>query len=322
MKREKITFACTVFNEEYGIGKFLDSILSQSVSPDEIIVVDGGSIDRTVEIVKEYQKKSKVPIKLIIKKGANIAKGRNTYMGEVKSGFLFSGDSGTRFEKDWIKKILKGFETGADVVFGIYEPEKARTTFEKIVNARVRDYSKYTEEDWNREEPSNRQAAYRISSWKKVGKFPEWMNRADDAWMYEKAKKIGLTFYAIRDAKVYWYPRRNLKQYLNLAYQDSVSDGIAVNIILRRKIYFAEFLILFATLISFGLSFLNIRYLFFGIGLIAAIFLIYGLKLAIKTKDIAVFFYGGLISVLLFFAHAIGGVVGLLIKFFRKIRGK
>src|SRR4030042_735074 len=112
MKKEKIIFACTVFNEESNIKKFLQSIVSQSVPPDRIIVVDGGSNDKTVEIIKSFKKNSKIPLKLIISKGANIAKGRNLYMGDVKEGFLFSGDASTRFEKDWIKKLLKGFKEG------------------------------------------------------------------------------------------------------------------------------------------------------------------------------------------------------------------
>lgn len=44
-------------NEEHYIGKLLDSILSQTVLPKEIIVVDAKSKDKTIEKIKKRQKK-------------------------------------------------------------------------------------------------------------------------------------------------------------------------------------------------------------------------------------------------------------------------
>ncbi len=320
MKNKTITFGCTLLNEEDNIETFLNSITEQSIKPQEIVIVDGGSTDRTLEIIKRIQKESKVPIKVVVSKGANIAKGRNIYTRLAKSDLLFSGDASTRFEKDWIKKLLKGFEAGGDVVFGTYVPEEPKTIFDKVVNTRVRDYSKYSEEDWAKEEPSNRQAAYKMSSWKKVGKFPEWMNRADDAWIYEKAKKMGLKFVPVKDAKVYWKPRKSLKEYVNLAYQDSLSDGIAVNIILRRKIYFAEIFVALFFVFSVIYSFFNRIFGFIAMGIVLAIFLAYALKTSLKSKEIIVCIYAGIISVLLFFAHSFGAIIGLIIKLIRLIK--
>ena len=72
----KVSLICTLKNEEFSAKVLLDSLLSQSRLPHEIIIVDGGSIDRTVEIINSYIQKG-APIKLIIKGGANIAQGRN-----------------------------------------------------------------------------------------------------------------------------------------------------------------------------------------------------------------------------------------------------
>src|SRR3989304_7470559 len=44
-------------NEEHFIGRLLDSIIKQSVAPKEIVVVDAYSKDKTVEEIKERQKK-------------------------------------------------------------------------------------------------------------------------------------------------------------------------------------------------------------------------------------------------------------------------
>ena len=70
-----VSICITVFNEEESIGPLLDSILSQTQKADEIVVVDGGSTDRTLEIISHYQKRFG-GIKLL-KEKCSRAKGRN-----------------------------------------------------------------------------------------------------------------------------------------------------------------------------------------------------------------------------------------------------
>ena len=53
----KISVVVPTLNEEINIAKFLDSLLNQTRKPDEIIISDGGSIDKTVFIINNYIKK-------------------------------------------------------------------------------------------------------------------------------------------------------------------------------------------------------------------------------------------------------------------------
>ncbi|MBI5451878.1 glycosyltransferase, partial [Candidatus Gottesmanbacteria bacterium] len=48
----KISVAVATFNEEKNIGKCLESVADWV---DEIVVVDGSSTDKTVEIAKKYK---------------------------------------------------------------------------------------------------------------------------------------------------------------------------------------------------------------------------------------------------------------------------
>lgn len=60
MAETTLTIAIPVLNGEKYIGKAVDSALSQSQSPDEILVVNNHSSDRTLEILEKYQSKIRV----------------------------------------------------------------------------------------------------------------------------------------------------------------------------------------------------------------------------------------------------------------------
>ncbi|KKQ15506.1 MAG: Beta 1,4 glucosyltransferase [Candidatus Daviesbacteria bacterium GW2011_GWA1_36_8] len=47
----KLSVVLATYNEQNNIGKCLEAVKEIT---DEIVIVDGGSIDNTVEIVKEY----------------------------------------------------------------------------------------------------------------------------------------------------------------------------------------------------------------------------------------------------------------------------
>jgi glycosyltransferase involved in cell wall biosynthesis len=311
-KKRIITFAGTVFNEEENIREFIESILNQSVKPDEVIIVDGGSKDKTYEILKELAKKNK-KIKIIQKIGANIPTARNIYMREAKGDILFTGDAGTYYEEDWIKKLLKVFdETGADVVGGLCFPKKPKNNFERIVATKFPNYEKFKEKDWNKYFPSVRQMAYKMSSWKRLGEFPEDIKRADDTVMNLRGEKAGLKYKFAKDAKVYWGARDNLKDYLRLAYLDSVADG-QKGIIWKRKIYLIELGVILFSLLSIPCAiFFDSRLLLPILLFPLIIFLREGYLIFRKIKSLRLSIYGGGIMILLFFSHGFGAIRGMI----------
>lgn len=311
-KKRIITFAGTVFNEEKNIKEFVESMLNQSVKPDEVIIVDGGSKDKTYEILKELAKKNK-KIKVIQKVGANIPTARNIYMKEAKGDILFTGDAGTHYEKDWIKKLLKVFdETDADIVGGMCFPKEPKNDFERIVAAKFPDYKRFKEKDWKKYFPSIRQIAYKMSSFKKLGEFPEDVNRADDTVMDLRAVKARLKYAFAKDAKVYWSARDNLKSYLRLAYLDSIADG-QKGIIWKRKIYLVEFgVMLFILSFILGAIFFDSKLLLLTLLFPFMIFLREGYLIFRKIKNLKLSFYGGGIMILLFFSHGFGAIRGMI----------
>jgi len=45
----KISVCITIYNEQVSISKVIEGLLNQSKKPDEIVIVDGGSVDATGE---------------------------------------------------------------------------------------------------------------------------------------------------------------------------------------------------------------------------------------------------------------------------------
>ena len=99
-----ISIIIPTLNEEGYIENCLKSIKSQSYKNYEIIVVDGGSKDKTVKIAKKYANK------VIIDKRRGPAVARNTGAKHAKGDILIFSDADVIFPRGSLRKIKKEFE--------------------------------------------------------------------------------------------------------------------------------------------------------------------------------------------------------------------
>ena len=311
----KTSLISPVLNEEKNIKQFLNSILIQTVRPDEVLIVDGGSKDNTYKILKKYSKKHKW-IKIYKKIGFNISQGRNYAIKKSKGDIIFTCDSGTKLEKNWVKKILNGFKKNADVVFGTWGIEPSNI-IEKFLVWRTPNWGKINPDKFI---PSNRQVAFKKHVWEKVRGFPEHLTRADDNWFHLRAHDLGFKYHFVKNAKVSWILERNLSKMLKLAFLDSKTEGFSFMFI-ERRIYILEFLLLLLgiNIILLGI-FINLDILIYSIilGITFSIF-IGGCIPYTKFKDIKLFFVGPFLTVLLYFAHVFGVLTGIFQRAYKKI---
>tara|TARA_B100000315_G_scaffold255976_1_gene300762 strand:- start:1001 stop:1672 length:672 start_codon:yes stop_codon:yes gene_type:complete len=121
------------YNEEKTITKILDKVLAVKLDLEkEIVIVDDGSKDNTVKVVKEYMK-SKKGIKLI-DKGVNGGKGTAVREGlkHATGAIILIQDADLEYDPNDYPKLLKPILEGrTKVVFGsrFLGSHKARYTF-------------------------------------------------------------------------------------------------------------------------------------------------------------------------------------------------
>jgi glycosyltransferase involved in cell wall biosynthesis len=102
----KVSVVIPAYNEEKYIGKCLQSVINQKVSPDEIIVVNNNSKDKTVEIAKKFG------IRIINEKKQGMIPTRNRGFNNAKYDIIARIDSDVLVPIDWIKRIKNNFEKG------------------------------------------------------------------------------------------------------------------------------------------------------------------------------------------------------------------
>lgn len=231
-----VSVVSTIRNEAATIRPFLRTLLSQSLTPDEIVLVDGGSSDGTAAIISEIAA-HETTIRLIIADGVNIPTGRNIAIREARNEIIACTDAGCRLDAHWLGNIIAPLRARRDiaVVGGVYLPEG--TLFQRCVGALLApDVSRLNPSTFL---PSSRSVAFKKSAWRAVGGYPEWLDMAEDTYFDLALRKQGFTFSLARDAVVYWNGRDRLgplfRQMINYAYWN-VRAGLSLRTE-RKKIF-------------------------------------------------------------------------------------
>ncbi|MDP4011842.1 MAG: glycosyltransferase family 2 protein [Candidatus Roizmanbacteria bacterium] len=101
------------YNEEKYIEKCIQSILNQSIPPEEVIVVDNNSTDKTVEIAKKY------PVKIVLEKTQGIIATRNHGFDLATSDIIARTDADSEVPYTWIEQIKTYMDTNkCDALLG------------------------------------------------------------------------------------------------------------------------------------------------------------------------------------------------------------
>ncbi len=128
----KISIVIPIYNTEKYISKCLDSILLQTYSSFEIICINDGSTDNSIEILKNYQNKfpQKITVYNLPHKGQ--AYSRNFGIQKTKGEFILFIDSDDFIENNLLQECSQHFNKNPDVIiFGVKTYYENKNKFRK-----------------------------------------------------------------------------------------------------------------------------------------------------------------------------------------------
>lgn len=237
-----ISVIATVLNEGDHMRRLLDSLAAQTVAPDEIVIVDGGSRDHTVAVLREYE--SKLPLRVLIEPGANISAGRNRAIAAAQGDIIAATDAGVVLDGAWLERITQPLidDPALEVVAGFFTVEP-RTVFEAAMGATA--FPLVDEIDPETFLPSSRSIAFRKAAWATVGGYPEWLDYCEDLVFDLRLKQTAAPMTFAPDARVYYRPHGDLTSFYKTYQRYARGDGKAD---LWRKRHAARYLTYFVAL--------------------------------------------------------------------------
>ncbi len=246
---KKISLITTLYNEVNNVLSFLESYKVQTKYADEFIIVDGGSMDNTVNIIEKFASENgKLNIKVIVDETCSkkyvegpIARGRNVAIENTKYDYIAVTDAGCILDKNWFAEIITPFaDKSVDVVSGWYEVNVTNEFQEVYKNIYLRSLDTL---DLDTFLPSSRSIAFKKSAWSNIGGYPEGSMTAEDTKFDLDLKANGYKFEFNPKAVVYWDCPLNYTEAIEKASYYALGDG--KNRLHFRNFFFRNFFLIF-----------------------------------------------------------------------------
>lgn len=324
----EVSFISTVLNEEKTVEVFLESLMEQTRLPDEVVIVDGGSFDQTVEKIKNEKIKMKNYIekfKILERKGFNRSQGRNEAIRKAKGEIIVASDGGCILDKYWLEEIVKPFKDKRDrdnggenkkdkeeleVVAGFYIPT-GDTLLQKILGQLTSiPLEKINPQNFL---PSSRSIAFKKSAWEKVGGYPENLNYCEDLVFAKRLKKAGMNFVFAPKAIVFWPQKNNIAGAIRQFFKYAVGDGMAGD----ESPHFKRHLVKLGLLGLLGILGISGK-LEIAVGLVLGFFGFKALNLTFKIKEFSVFLVSLFLLPILNLSVLTGFIYGILKRYLKE----
>ena len=229
----KVSLIATVLDAADDIGGFLASVAAQTRMPDEVVIVDGGSTDGTVEILRAAE-----GVTLVEAPGANIARGRNLAIAHATHDVIAVADADCAYGEGWLAALLGPLEAGADVAMGVTAPV-VDSFFNACVSCNLPVDPGMVDEDTFL--PSARSVAFRRDAIDAVGGYPEWLAIGEDTWVDLRWRERAMDLRLAPEAVASWRPREDLVGLWRQYFRYARGDGEAAMHPERHAIRFATY---------------------------------------------------------------------------------
>lgn len=288
-----LSVVCPVFNEELHIDAVIQFFLAAEPFEKELYIIDGGSTDKTVEMVKQYAE-AHTNIHLIHNPEKFVPQALNRVIPLCKGTYIVRLDAHTEYDASYFKEILDTFErTGASIVGGPMRAIGVSPTQKAIAHATSTPFgvgdSSFHYDDVEGEADSVYLGAWKKNIFDKTGLFDTKFVRNQDDEFHYRAKSLGFKIWLNPKIKSYYYPRSNLKtlwrQYYQYGlYKPMVLSKIKDSMRLRHLIPSLLFLYILVSPFIVAIAFLYSA-LFFTLLLPMVLYVVLDFYYAFKCKD-------------------------------------
>jgi len=204
------TAVTTVFNDENEIISLIKNLESQKLKPIEIIIVDGGSKDTTIQKVLEYSNKSIIKISCYYGTRLNISQGFNYGIKKACTEFISIVAVGNKYSDDYFYLLAEAIvKDDLDYAFSPFYGVNS-TKFASLYNMVFLNKNK----GMILNIASNHGVLIKKDVIVKTGYFYEnFVYAGEDLELYEKIRNYGFRGKIVLNAKVYWDTPHTFKDF-------------------------------------------------------------------------------------------------------------
>ncbi|MFH1425962.1 MAG: glycosyltransferase [Candidatus Kerfeldbacteria bacterium] len=267
----KTSVVIVAYNEAEDIADCIQSLLEQTLKPDEILLIDDGSTDKTVEIASQY------PVTIHALERAGRCAARNAGWKKASGDIICFAEADSVFNKKWLEDIVRAFGAGADAVIDQRRPFYRKTFFQKCLLAdfeiRFADYKPFSA--W----------AFRREVLEKTGGYNESLDTSEERELGTRIKKKGYSILLAKKSFQYHKGEAtSLWRYLKRAYQFEKKRKSGYLRLHPTEQAWLQIILLLVIVVAVAFSFSSVYYLLLLLGLIILAYIALFLKIGMLEK--------------------------------------
>ncbi|MEO1927635.1 MAG: glycosyltransferase family 2 protein [Nautiliaceae bacterium] len=215
----KISIIIPILNEEKYITKCLSSIIESDFDKNdmEVLLIDGGSEDKTIEIIKEYQKKYPF-FKLVNNPKKIVPVAMNIGIKEAKGEYIIRVDAHSSYPKDYFSKLvfwhkkLNADNVGGVVITEVKNKTLTSNAIKNVLSDKLGVGSAFRSGVSEIKEVDTVPfGCYKKEVFEKIGLYDERLVRNQDIELNKRLKKSGGKIYLVPEIKCTYYARETFK---------------------------------------------------------------------------------------------------------------
>lgn len=201
MVNPNISIIIPCYNQAQYLDECLQSVLEQTYSNWECIIVNDGSPDNTEEVAKEWLKKDS-RFKYVYKENGGLSSARNVGIKEAKGEWILPLDADDKIAKDYLLLASERFGEDYKVIYGKAEKFGDESGLWLLPDFNLETLSKFNMIFCS--------AFFRKTSWEKVGGYDENIKLGWEDWdFWISLLKEGGNVYRIDKVCFYYRIKKN-----------------------------------------------------------------------------------------------------------------